>query len=85
MAANSIAQQEITATEPNVSLVEYCEKEIYYCKRNILLQIALRHINTGDNVYQSKELSKRRKASPWAIKLSYYSLTIGRIDFENKR
>ena len=34
MAANSIAQQEITATEPNVSLVEDCDsdKKIYYCK-----------------------------------------------------
>ena len=33
MAANSIAQQEITATEPNVSLVEDCESCLILTKK----------------------------------------------------
>ena len=83
MAANSIAQQEITATEPDVIWVEDCESCLILTK-NVLLKIALRHISTWDNIYRSKELSKCRKASLKVIKLSYYFLAIGRIDWRIK-
>ena len=49
----------------------------------ILLKITLRHINTQDNIYQAKELSKCRKASLKVIKLSCYFLAIGRIVLDN--
>ena len=56
----------------------------WFWQKNVLLKSALRHINTWDNIYRSKELSNCRTASLRVIKLSYYFLTIDRIDFELK-
>ena len=77
MQASSFSQQEITATEQNVCWVEDCESWLCLIlfdsdkKITILLKITLQNIDTNENIYWSKELSKCSKASLKVRKLSH--------------
>ena len=77
MQASSFSQQEITATEQNVCWVEDCESWLCLIvfdsdkKITILLKITLQNIDTYENIYWSKELSKCSKASLKVRKLSH--------------